>query len=108
MNILEYQIKARKTAIYDDKDKIIYPTLGLVGEAGEVSNKVKKIIRDDNNTLTEQKKQDLLSEIGDVLWYLANLATDLNLSLNEVAEYNLKKLNKRKEENKLTGSGDTR
>ena len=85
-----------------------YPALGLAGEAGEIANKVKKIMRDDNCILTDEKKEDLIGELGDVLWYLAALATELGIDLGEVAEKNIEKLFSRKERGKLGGSGDAR
>ena len=80
-----YQRSSAKTAIYDDKYKISYPALGLAGEAGEVANKVKKLMRDGVNNMPENWRDDIASEIGDVLWYCAALATDLNLSLGTIA-----------------------
>lgn len=106
MNINEYQKQASKTAIY--KDKIVYATLGLAGEAGEVANKVKKILRDNSGELQENVRQDLISELGDVLWYIAALATDLNIDLSEVAIKNIEKLNNRKNRGVIGGSGDNR
>jgi len=82
-----YQRSSAKTAIYDDKYKISYPALGLAGEAGEVANKVKKLMRDGVNNMPDNWRDDIASEIGDVLWY---------------------KLHKRMSENKIGGSGDDR
>lgn len=106
MNINTYQEEASKTAIY--KDKLIYPTLGLCGEAGEMANKVKKILRDNNGQISEEVKQNLIAELGDVLWYVAAIATDLGADLNSVAAENIAKLNSRKERNVIGGSGDNR
>lgn len=106
MNINTYQEEASKTAIY--KDKLIYPTLGLCGEAGEMANKVKKILRDNNGQICEEVKQNLIAELGDVLWYVAAIATDLGADLNSVAAENIAKLNSRKERNVIGGSGDNR
>jgi NTP pyrophosphatase (non-canonical NTP hydrolase) len=109
MDFKEYQIKAWETAIYPNKGKnFVYPALGLGGEAGEVLEKIKKVLRDEKNTLTEEKKLEILNEMGDVLWYLAALSTELNLNLEEIAKNNLYKLKSRKERNKLHGSGDKR
>ena len=99
-----YQRSSAKTAIYDDKYKISYPALGLAGEAGEVANKVKKLMRDGVNNMPENWRDDIASEIGDVLWYCAALATDLNLSLGTIAGLNQVKLNRRMNENKIGGS----
>jgi len=109
MNFNEYQKKAQKTAIYPNQgNNLIYPVLGLCGEAGEVAEKIKKMIRDDEGKLTEKRRTLLISEISDVLWYLSAMATELGVSLDEVAEYNLKKLKDREERNKLQGDGDER
>ena len=106
MNINEYQKQASKTAIY--KDKIVYATLGLAGEAGEIANKVKKILRDNSGEIQEEVRQNLISELGDVLWYVAALATDLRAELSEVANKNIEKLNSRKNRGTIGGSGDNR
>jgi NTP pyrophosphatase (non-canonical NTP hydrolase) len=106
MNINTYQQEAAKTAIYSNK--LIYPTLGLAGEAGEIANKVKKILRDNSGDLEEDVRQNLISELGDVLWYVAALATDLKTELSEVANKNMEKLNSRKNRGAIGGSGDNR
>jgi NTP pyrophosphatase (non-canonical NTP hydrolase) len=106
MNINTYQQEAAKTAIYSNK--LIYPTLGLAGEAGEIANKVKKILRDNSGELQEDVRQNLISELGDVLWYVAALATDLKTELSEVANKNIEKLNSRKNRGAIGGSGDNR
>ena len=109
MNFTEYQNLALSTAIYPKKYETIYPALGLCGEAGEVAEKVKKSIRDGlHNWPDEQFKKDLTKELGDVLWYISALASDLDISLNEIAENNLLKLASRKKRNKIGGSGDNR
>lgn len=109
MNFKEYQKLSRKTAIYPNKDNnFVYATLGLVGEAGEVAEKIKKIFRDNNGILDEERKQVLKKELGDVLWYLAQLSTELGLSFDDVACYNIEKLSSRKERNTLHGDGDNR
>tara|TARA_B100000963_G_C22380639_1_gene559984 strand:- start:310 stop:639 length:330 start_codon:yes stop_codon:yes gene_type:complete len=109
MNFDSYQIEARKTAIYPNKNKnYVYPTLGLVGETGEVAEKIKKVIRDKNGIFDNETKLALKKELGDVLWYVSNLCDEFNFSLNDVAELNLKKLNLRVKRNKISGSGDER
>lgn len=109
MNLNHYQEQAIKTAIYPNEFKIIYPTIGLAGETGEIAEKIKKIIRDESiNSISQDKLQDLKKELGDVLWYIAVLATDLNLNLNDIAQTNLDKLQSRQQRNKLSGSGDNR
>ena len=97
----EYQEKCKTTAIYPKKDAIAYLSLGLVSEAGEVAGKAKKIIRDGTQF-------DLASEVGDVLWYCAMLATELDVSLGKLMENNLDKLYDRKKRGALQGSGDSR
>lgn len=108
MTLNEYQEKALETAIYPKEFKIIYPTLGLTGESGECADKVKKVIRDGNAEFTDEKKAEIAKEIGDVLWYCANLANDIGYTLDTIAEMNYAKLKSRQERNKLTGSGDNR
>jgi NTP pyrophosphatase (non-canonical NTP hydrolase) len=108
MNFDDYQAAAKLTAVYPDYARVYYPALGLCGEAGEVANKVKKVFRDDNGQVSDEKRAALKGEIGDVLWYVAGLASDLSLSLNECAEENIAKLNSRKERGVLQGSGDNR
>ena len=108
MNFAEYQAQASETAIYGAGIRISYPALGLAGEAGEVCNKVKKIFRDNNGVVSEEKKADLSAEIGDVLWYVSNLCTELGFTIEEVAEANIEKLQSRQKNNTLHGSGDNR
>lgn len=103
-----YQQVAKTTAIYPREQAIIYPTLGLTGEAGEVANKVKKIIRDGTDKNNEDMVQALSSEIGDCLWYIAVLADDVGLKLSDIANSNLLKLANRKEKGTIRGSGDNR
>jgi len=108
LNLSEYQTAAIKTAIYPKAIKVLYPTLGLTGEAGEVSNKVKKIFRDDNGIITSERKAAVASELGDVLWYLAALANDLELSLEDIARENLDILASRQKRGTIKGDGDNR
>ena len=109
MDFDNYQIEARRTAIYPDKDKnFVYPTLGLVGESGEVAEKIKKVLRDKNGTFDYESKLALKKELGDVLWYLSNLCDELEFSLSDVAQANLEKLNLRLSRGKISGSGDDR
>jgi len=104
-----YQKQARKTAVYPNLgNNFIYPTLGLTGEAGEIAEKIKKVLRDKNGFIGKNTRQELKKELGDVLWYLANLATEIDLSLEEIATANLKKLASRKKRGKIHGSGDNR
>jgi len=103
-----YQKVAKTTAIYPREQAIIYPTLGLTGEAGEVANKVKKIIRDGSDKNDERLVQDISAEIGDCLWYIAVLASDIGVKLSDIASNNLEKLANRKKNNTIHGSGDTR
>ena len=109
MKFEEYQILSRKTAIYPNKGKnLSYPVLGLCGESGEVAEKVKKILRDKKGKLDSKSKQELVKEMGDVLWYLSAIASELKISLEEVARINVTKLSNRQKENKIHGSGDNR
>ena len=109
MDFKEYQDIARSTAIYPNiGNNIYYPTLGLCGESGEVAEKIKKIMRDDGGIVSEEKKELLKKELGDSMWYLSNLAAELGLDLNDIAETNIKKLKDRQARNVLKGSGDNR
>lgn len=109
MNFEEYQEKSRKTAIYPNAGSdLIYPTLGLASESGEVAGKIKKIIRDKGGSVDEETKEMIKKELGDVLWYVSQLATELGLSLDEIADKNIEKLYSRMERGKLQGSGDNR
>ena len=103
-----YQKVALTTAIYPREQAIIYPTLGLTGEAGEVANKVKKIIRDGSDSKDEKLVSEIKAEIGDCLWYIAVLANDFDIKLSDIASANLEKLEKRKEKGTIHGSGDDR
>ena len=103
-----YQKVAITTAIYPREQAIIYPTLGLTGEAGEVANKVKKIIRDDGNKINESLVQEISAEIGDCLWYISVLADDIGCKLSDIANTNLIKLENRKKKGTIKGSGDKR
>ena len=104
----EYQSRANATAIYPKEHSIIYPSLGLTGEAGEVAVKVKKVLRDDNGELSDDKRTELIKEVGDVLWYIAALCRDLEVTMSEVASINIAKLESRKNRGTLQGSGDNR
>lgn len=115
MNFNEYQKKALTTDLGKNKphkyahdpayvDKI----LSLVGEAGEVAEKYKKIIRDKEGVLSKEDKEEIIKELGDVLWYIAVLADYLSVSLGELAERNIEKLSSRNERGALGGKGDNR
>ena len=109
MTFTEYQKTSRRTALYPNLDNnYIYPTLGLAGEAGEVAEKIKKIIRDKNGLVGDADRQELEKELGDVLWYISQIATELKIDLEDVAAHNLEKLLSRLERNKIGGSGDNR
>ncbi len=109
MDFKTYQKKARLTAQYPNLgSNNVYPTLGLVGEAGEVAEKLKKVIRDKNGIFDEESKKGIKKELGDVLWYLANLCTEFDFKLEDVALQNLEKLKLRKAKGKISGSGDDR
>ena len=111
----EYEADALEHAIYDDD--LIYPVLGLVSEAGEVADKFKKLLRDEQFelpfddvavTMTYEERYEVAQELGDVLWYVTALANDLNFSLEEIAEANLHKLEGRSKRGTIRGSGDNR
>lgn len=116
MTVNEYQEAALTTAVYPEQFRVIYPALGMNGEAGEVADKVKKVIRDTvllinakgAIVLPDDKRIELAKEIGDVLWYCATLANDLGMKLEDVAQMNIDKLKSRQERGKLSGSGDNR
>ena len=98
-----YQVEAYKTAIYSSQYEISYPALGLSAEVGEALNKVKKIYRDHNGEVSSELAEKIGDELGDALWYIAALCTDLGLSLNDIAQGNLDKLAIRQETNELQG-----
>lgn len=113
MSMNQYQEFTQDTAMYPGAnegtmDAILYTTLGLSGEAGEIPNKVKKILRDDGGVLNEEKRLAILAEIGDVLWYAARLADELGARLGDIAEANVDKLSDRAERGVIQGSGDYR
>lgn len=99
----DYQRAAASTAIYKAEHAVIYPALGLAAEAGEVANKVKKIMRDGTFN-----REAIADEVGDCLWYIAAICRDLNVDLSMVADNNLKKLHSRQQRGTLSGSGDNR
>jgi NTP pyrophosphatase (non-canonical NTP hydrolase) len=99
----DYQKKAVSFAIYPATHKVLYPTLGLCGETGEVAEKVKKQVRDG-----VFNRHEVAKELGDVLWYLANLSNDIGYNLDEIADINIEKLTSRKDRDKIKGSGDNR
>jgi NTP pyrophosphatase (non-canonical NTP hydrolase) len=109
MTFEAYQSESRKTALYPNIDSnMIYPTLGLCGEAGEVAEKIKKVIRDKDGVVDDATRLAIKGELGDVLWYVSQLASELRISLDEIAQHNLEKLFSRKHRGVLKGEGDTR
>lgn len=109
MNFNDYQKKSRATAQYPAiGHPVIYPALGLVNEAGEVAGKIKKIFRDKQGNIGEVEREALKAELGDVLWYIAQVATELDLPLDEIAEANITKLLDRQARGKIQGDGDNR
>jgi len=109
MDFATYQRRSRETARYPDAGaNPIYPTLGLCGESGEVADKVKKVLHDQAGDFDAHSLEGLRLELGDVLWYVSQLATELNLSLDEIAEANLAKLASRMSRDVIAGSGDRR
>lgn len=109
MTLAGYQKNSRQTANYPSiGHPVIYPMLGLAGEVGEVSEKIKKIFRDKDGHISTEDRQALKKELGDVLWYLTQICTELDLTLDEVAGANLAKLMSRRERGKIQGNGDDR
>lgn len=109
MDLNDYQAAALSTAVYPNQGaNFAYPALGLAGEAGEVADKLKKVIRDNNGILTNQVRDAVAKEIGDVLWYVSVLAYEMDYDLNAIAQINLDKLASRKERGVIAGSGDNR
>lgn len=104
-----YQRESRKTwSLIHTDHPIVYPTLGLVNEAGEVAGKVKKIFRDKGGVVSEADREALKQELGDVLWYFTQICTELDLTLEEVAAANLDKLFSRLARGVIRGDGDQR
>jgi NTP pyrophosphatase (non-canonical NTP hydrolase) len=108
VEISEYQRLSRRTAEYPREAWLAYPALGLAGEAGEVAEHAKKAIRDEGGSLSNERKAAMSKELGDVLWYVAQIATELGLDLGEIADQNLQKLLSRQRRGVLSGSGDER
>lgn len=108
MKMNEYQWRAADTAVYPSAQAVEYVVLGLVGEAGEIANRYKKVIRDNGGVLDNTARDQLAAEMGDVLWYLAMLSHELGVSLGDVAESNLQKLAARKLKGTIHGHGDNR
>ncbi len=108
MQLSEYQRLSRRTAEYPREAWLSYPALGLAGEAGEVAEHAKKAIRDDRGEIRPERRAKMAKELGDVLWYVAQLASELELELEEIAQANLDKLASRQRRGVLSGSGDER
>ncbi len=108
MDLSEYQRQSRRTAEYPREAWLAYPALGLAGEAGEVAEHAKKAIRDDAGKIGDERRAAMSKELGDVLWYVAQLASELDLSLDDIAKQNLEKLFSRQARGVLSGSGDDR
>jgi NTP pyrophosphatase (non-canonical NTP hydrolase) len=104
----DFEAAALTTVLYDDKYRIFYPALGLAGETGEVLEKIKKVFRDNDGVLADEKRKEIAKELGDVLWYIAALCRDLDITMDDVAELVIAKLKSRAERNVLRGSGDER
>lgn len=109
MNFNKYQNESRYFAIYSKRDNdIIYPLLGLLGETGELTEKIKRLESKNYIITDETMRESIKYELGDILWYLTQLSTELNISLEDIALSNLKKLESRKSRNVLMGKGDNR
>lgn len=109
MNFGEYQVAAGRTALYPKGEHgWVYPALGLANEAGEVAGKLKKVLRDNNGVVDAERKETIAAELGDVLWYVAQVATELDLEMDAIAAANIAKLASRAERGALKGDGDKR
>jgi NTP pyrophosphatase (non-canonical NTP hydrolase) len=108
VELSEYQRLSRRTAEYPREAWLAYPALGLAGEAGEVAEHAKKAIRDDAGSVSDARRAAMAKELGDVLWYVAQLASELGLELEDIAQVNLDKLLSRQRRGVLSGSGDER
>lgn len=112
MNFNEYQRRAADTAIYPhagQKDIVALSYLGLgLGEAGEVQGKIKKILRDSNGVIKDHHRIQIAKELGDLQWYVSQIASEIGISLDVIAIQNLSKLADRKDRGVLEGSGDER
>lgn len=108
MELNEYQKRAMEFAKYPSEYDVIYPALGLTGEAGEVADKVKKVIRDNYGLFDDKRKVEIAKELGDVLWYIASLSNNLGYDLDTIANINIAKLSSRKERGMIGGEGDNR
>ncbi len=109
MDFKEYQRLALRTAAGKEKNnELFHLVLGLVGEAGEIAEKFKKLVRDNDSNEDLIDREDIAKELGDVLWYVATLAHYLEIPLEDIANKNIEKLTSRLERGKLSGSGDNR
>lgn len=113
MDFNAYQQTSRQTAKYPDQNNtFLYPMLGLTSEVGEVADKLKKYMRDQGvavpGDLSDDQKAELKKELGDVLWYVAQLASELDLSLQDIAVGNVEKIESRIKRGQIGGSGDDR
>ena len=108
MEFRDYQHFSRRTASYPREAWLSYPALGLAGEAGEVAEHAKKTIRDDGGEVSDERRAAIAKELGDVLWYVAQLASELGVELEDIARENLEKLFSRQRRGVLSGSGDDR
>lgn len=108
MKFSDYQKATEETAVYPAEGALYYVTMGLTSEAGEVAGKVKKSLRDDNGIISYERREAIIAELGDVLWYCARIAEELDASLDDVAQLNIDKLLKRKNIGTISGDGDNR
>lgn len=108
MDFNAYQNAACETALYGDAYRITYPALGLASEAGEVAGKVKKVLRDRGGDFGDDQIAAIKDELGDVLWYVASLAADLGITMDDIAAGNIEKLHSRLERGTIKGDGDQR
>lgn len=108
MELNEYQAEALSTAIYPNDNNISYLALAICGEAGELADKVKKVLRDKNGQFYIADLSAIALELGDILWYAANLSKVLGYDLSDIAQMNIEKINGRVERGTIHGTGDNR
>ncbi len=111
MDFNEYEEKASETAVFNDRTteyKLMYLALGVAGEAGEVAEKIKKVMRNDNGIVSDEKRESIKSEVGDVLWYLSQLSRELGFTIEDAAQANMRKITDRKSRDVIRSEGDNR
>jgi len=111
MNFNDYQVKSRKHAFYPNQntpDAFRYLIYGITGEAGELAELFKHALRDEGDKINAERRRLIIKELSDILWYLANICTELKIDFNDVPEVGLKKIQDRLKRGTLSGSGNER